>query len=66
MTIMSASFSIDFDGIDDYEHWDEYITGIDCTEKDMFEDVRATLKELGGGHADIWDEDGELYAEIEV
>ena len=37
------------------------------TEDEMFEDVRQCLEELGGGHADIWDEEtDQLYAEIEV
>lgn len=66
---MTKYYNIDLDGIDGYEHWEFYpvCSRTNCTEKDMFEDVRAGLKELGGGHADIWDADtGELYGEIEI
>ncbi len=64
---MTRYFNIDLDGNNGYEHWADYpvceVSGY--TEKGMFEDVRLGLKELGGGHADIWDENDELYAEIE-
>lgn len=64
-------FNIDLDGINGYDWWEDYVVDNDeLTEKEMFEDVRHGLKELGGGHADIWetDDDGNetLYAEIEV
>lgn len=64
-------FNIDLDGIDGFDCWEDYVVDNDeITEKEMFEDVRHALKELGGGHADIWktDDDGNemLYAEIEV
>ena len=64
-------FNIDLDGIDGFNSWEDYIVDDDMvTEKEMFEDVRYGLKELGGGHGDIWevDDDGNetLYAEIEV
>ena len=43
------------------------VDGIETTEKIFFDDVRAGLKELGGGHADIYDADTDrLYAEIEI
>lgn len=60
------NFNIDLDGINGYEHW-EYTVGVVVSESEMIEDVRAGLKELGGGHADIWDADtDELFAEIEI
>ena len=68
---MIRCFHIDLDGINGYDHWEEYV--IDdwmLTEKEMFADVRHALKELHGGHADVWevDDNGDetLYAEIEV
>lgn len=66
---MTKYYNINLDGINGHEHWDYYVVCPEdnLTEKEMFEDVRAELKELGGGHADIWDADtDELYAEIEV
>lgn len=66
---MIKCFNIDLDGINSYKHWEDYviIENDHSAEKIMFDDVRAGLKELGGGHADIWDADtDELYAEIEV
>lgn len=64
-------FNIDIDGIDGFDHWEDYVVDDDeITEKEMMEDVRAMLKELNGGHADIWetDDDGNemLFAEIEM
>ena len=63
-------YNIEFDGNDGYDCWNDYPVSDDedmYTEKDMLEDVRQGLKELGGGHADIWDTDtDELFAEIEV
>ena len=65
---MIKYYNVDLDGIDGYDHWEDYPVGPDTvTEKEFFDDVRAGLKELGGGHADIWDADtDELYGEIEV
>lgn len=66
---MARCFNIEFDGIDGCDHWDEYWVSYTSpsAEKEMFEDVRSGLEELGGGHADIWDADtDELFAEIEV
>ena len=65
---MIRYFNIDLDGIDGYDHWEDYVVDDDIlTEDEMFEDVRQGLRELGGGHADIWNSDtDELFAEIEV
>lgn len=68
---MEKWYSICADGINGYDQWHccvkEENDGFAMTENEMFEDVRQCLKELGGGHADIWDEDtDELFAEIEV
>lgn len=66
---MTKYYNIDLDGIDGYEHWNDYLVCPENgdTKKIMFKDVRAGLEELGGGHADIWDADtDELYTEIEV
>ena len=66
---MKRYFYICLDGVDAYEEWGFYVVDEEngLTEKIMFEDVRAGLKELGGGHADIFDEEtDELYGEIEV
>lgn len=60
---MFEGFEVDLDCWDGYEHWSGCVYE---TEKEFFDDVRAALKEMSGGHADIWDADGELYAEIEV
>ena len=64
-------FNIDIDGIDGFDHWENYVVDDDeLTEEEMFKDVRYALMELSGGHADIWetDDDGNemLFAEIEV
>ena len=66
---MTKYYNIELDGIDGFVYWDYYPvcpeTGY--TEKGMFDDVREGLKELGGGHADIWIADtDEFYAEVEV
>lgn len=67
---MIRYFNIDLDGIDGYEHWEDYVVDDDIlTEHEMFEDVRFALKELNGGHADIWTADTDeeiLWATIEV
>lgn len=66
---MTKYYNIDLDGIDGYDHWNDYPVCPEngYTEKAMFDDVRGGLEELGGGHADIWDADtDELYAEIEI
>ena len=64
---MARCFYVEFDGIDKCSHWDEYWISYTTpsAEKEMFEDVRAELKELGGGRAHIWDADtDELFATI--
>ena len=65
---MSKFYVIELDGIDGCDTLYEYeVDGVETTDKIMFDDVRGGLKELGGGHADIWDADtDEFYAEIEV
>lgn len=68
---MEKEYFICADGIDGYEEWPCYVatenTGRCMTEDEMFGDVRQCLRELGGGHADIWDtETDELFAEVEV
>lgn len=68
---MSKNYWICADGIAGYEEWPcevaEENNGICMTEQEMFDDVRGCLEELGGGHADIFDEEtNELFAEIEV
>ena len=67
---MIKYYNIDLDGIDGYDHWEDYTVNTDdifTDEVAMCADVRAGLRELGGGHADIWDADTDkLYAEIEV
>lgn len=66
---MARCFNIEFDGINGCDHWDEYWISytVPSAEEEMIEDVRSGLKELGGGHADIFDaETDELFAEIEV
>ena len=57
---------VNLDGFDDYQQWESTIGPLFSID-DLIEDVRAGLKELGGGHADIWDaETDELISEIEV
>ena len=68
---MCKYYMIYADGIDGYEEWPCYVAeendGYCMTEKEMFEDVWQCLFELGGGHADIIDQEtDELFAEIEV
>lgn len=66
---MARCFNIEFDGVNECDHWDEYWISytIPTAEEKMFKDVRNHLKKLGGGHADIFDEvTDELYEEIEV
>ena len=65
---MERYFHIYLDGIDGYDEWLEYLVSDETvSEKEMMEDVRQGLQELGGGHADIYDADEEeFYAEIEV
>ena len=68
---MGQCYLICADGFDGYEEWycdvAEENNGAAMTEKEMFGDVRQCLKELGGGHADIFNADtDELFAEIEV
>ena len=68
---MNKYYLICVDGINGYDEWNCYVaeenTGYAITEDEMFGDVRQALKELGGGHADIIDDEtDELFAEIEV
>lgn len=51
-----------FDGINDYE--EGYIYGDNY--KEIVTQVENVLKELGGGHADIFDEDGDFVEDIEI
>lgn len=63
---MSKEYWVCADGICGYEEYPYYVDD-DFSEDEMLEDVRANLKELEGGHADIFDtETDELFAEIEV
>lgn len=65
---MERYFHIYLDGINDYDEWLDYLVSDDTvSEKEMFEDVRQGLREIGGGHAEIFTaDDGELYGEIEI
>lgn len=65
---MSNFYIIYLDGINGFETWDNYeVDGTETTHKIMLEDVRAGLKELGGGHADIFDMDTDkFFEEIEI
>lgn len=66
---MTKYYNIDLDGMDGYEHWDDYPVCPEngYTEEDMLTDVRGGLEELGGGYADIWDADtDELFAAIKI
>jgi hypothetical protein len=68
---MYRYYLIYVDGVDGYDEWNcnvaEENDGFAMTEKEMFEHVRQSLLELGGGHADILDaETDELFVEIEI
>ena len=68
---MYQCYLICADGVNGYDQWycdvSDENDGTTVTEEEMFADVRQTLKELGGGHADIINPDtDEVYAEIEV
>ena len=68
---MCKYYLICIDGINGYEEWScevaEENKGFCMTEQEMLNDVRGCLEELGGGHADIFDEEtDELFIEIEV
>ena len=66
---MARCFNIELDGINGCDHWDEYWISYatPSAEEEMFENVRNSLAELGGSHANIWDADTDkLFAKIEV
>ena len=56
------SYYAELDGIEDCRtaYYPE------CDDKELITWVENDLTWLGGGHADIYDEDGEFYKEIEV
>lgn len=60
---MFKGFEVDLNGFDDYKHWGECVYE---TKKEFFDDVRTALKEMGGGYADIYDEDGDFVKDVEV
>ena len=51
-----------YDGINDYGENELYNFILDET----IEHVKNTLKDMGGGHADIYDEDGDFVEDVEV
>ena len=51
-----------FDGIDCYE--ENFVCGDNY--KEIVTEVEKVLRSFGGGHADIFDEDGDFVEEIEV
>jgi len=56
------TYYVELDGINDcgssYFYYDNY--------KSLINAVEAELREMGGGHADIYDEDGDFVEDVEV
>ena len=59
-------YMIEFDGIYNCgtEYWDAYT--YDGNFAALIADVKDVLKGMGGGHADIYDEDGNFVEDVEV
>ena len=56
------TYFVEFDG-NDYSTEETYSTN---NYKELINWVTANLKECGGGHADIYDEDGGFVEDVEV
>lgn len=65
---MYTYYTIILDGCEGYEEWASYEvkTGHVGSFEAMIEDIESALEDLGGGHADIFDEDGNFVNDIEV
>ena len=57
-----AEYFVCFDGINDYE--EGFVNAID--QDDLREQICNVLWNFEGGHADVFDEDGEFFMDVEV
>ncbi len=66
---MFEYYDVYLDGINDYDEWMSY----EVDESDLYsnfqamiEDIKCALREMGGGHADIYSESGAFVFDVEV
>ena len=55
-------YFVEFDGVDGSTEGDVW----GKTHEEIISQVKDFLKELGGGHADIYDENGDFLEDIEI
>ena len=63
---MSKYYWVCADCINDYEEYEYEIGENISSRNEMIEEIKHNLKCLGGGHADIFNEDGDFVEDVEV